>query len=1573
MADNNNRVEFEFSPATIERLDRDTNLVFIQGRSNTEQTIQQALTRGTDGDFGFAAAKLSQITSVLKAVGGREENADLQADAERLYAIQHSFASKDRVTKYLDNENFQSLDKYLSSKIRATEALIARTDENDTQALAVLNDLDVSLKSYQVLSAILQDPELQTLKAQDDHAYWKEVSDRLENHDGTDAVNEALQVMATLIIPQDAAEAAKMKEFWDGVEGYNGNAFRGFGFDEQNGLSEAELLADPSFLKASAVLYSKQEGKAWAGSDSELSEWGVHYMAEFNNQLEEIVKKGASFAMGWSDDEKIAFAYALQSYNQTQNSMGAFMRATGYVATDTGTWASLLAGTLSLGAGTVAGIAAKQATQKTFVNTLLNNVVVNFTKKAAAELAEAPIKKVVTRMGAAGVVEGAADGGGRAELEGRTNDSIDFEDYSAVNTLTGAAIGGASGAATTIGLSVTAKSLQKPIGRFLNNTLERFSGWWNKTTPVETPEAIAENPIISEEISDAAKTIFENAAKDPGESSPVLDAAIIQGTQDVLTNSDMAAGSSTLITDIAPIVADVKNILDNAAADAGPSNFVQNRNSYSFTRGMDTPNNAYPEQTLNGNPVTDADYASYAKGRIKVKEADTTAPDVEKSVQTTPSYQAPKLKKDLASINHIVQQDGWWRNADGSINSDNLEIVKDALKDAVTPKEKKDGLSWSETKSAKNIREAIRTHLQPGEPKLVMGILQKTDMQEQLGDAVKKGLDTGTIDPVEALAATNGAAPNRSAQMYASTPQQFNQQAGGPAGADPANPELNTSETKAKVRNSSTDTTNKKVDKTNPATFSEIDLVVPKKSLVPFKHKQTNVKNRWHARSFNILTGFKRFDQNIKSAPAEPETLISPILDSVDKQILDLGLHDELYKLTTKIDELSALNLADTPDLPQQIKDTISGFAERNTDELEHFKTQILNLKKHIDETYVTSEEYKLAKKQGQDITNHRIVVTDSPDGGHIMLERKHKNEVLRYLDDLASFATNLQKPDFGSEGQWLRKALKSANDDNISLSEDIKNSINRIDELSENFYLRLASKGLIANKDNIRIPEHQRKSTKPLKFDSAQVEAELRGLAEAYHNPFPRATRRKGTANLEHTWQGLEEKHLKLLDDATNQVQWSVDKTNRFITDLVSMVDQGYEHEALYTLRFLMLRRGNEGMDTFPTDVAKQLQADSRFKSDPHFKHWAQTAIDMANVTQAGGATLFPWSAGRKPEQFYAGASYFLRYSRRYRGDGAIAKPGWITIIQDYALNPTLKSTWHLLGAKGSKPRENAPNGAYRTISPDWGEEKISWYKPTTWPIKRTLPRIFMLPVKATWLGITLPFRDKALRNTFIAATIAGGTLGTAEQHIENNSKDYLGKDQTYLGGLVKTDKAGSIIVANPFTEEGYSHLDAGARIIGAELWALDYTSVGVMNLSGSFYKHVADWFIPDSMADGWVQEKSDSVFSTIENFSLSNTFSDEFGGPKQWNQWLLGDDKILLAPTPTLESVASKISSYNLGAQSSVADLFNKLEGNLSAEEYDLIEDMEQTIGVICDSVPDKSIMEDSIEKTLCQHVSP
>ena len=84
MANALNKFQFEFSPETIERLASGANQIFIQGRFSTEQSIQEALRRGAEGDFSFASTRLSQIRATLEKRGEAEGHEALQQDAKIL-------------------------------------------------------------------------------------------------------------------------------------------------------------------------------------------------------------------------------------------------------------------------------------------------------------------------------------------------------------------------------------------------------------------------------------------------------------------------------------------------------------------------------------------------------------------------------------------------------------------------------------------------------------------------------------------------------------------------------------------------------------------------------------------------------------------------------------------------------------------------------------------------------------------------------------------------------------------------------------------------------------------------------------------------------------------------------------------------------------------------------------------------------------------------------------------------------------------------------------------------------------------------------------------------------------------------------------------------------------------------------------------------------------------------------------------------------------------------------------------------------------------------------------------------
>ena len=70
---------------------------------------------------------------------------------------------------------------------------------------------------------------------------------------------------------------------------------------------------------------------------------------------------------------------------------------------------------------------------------------------------------------------------------------------------------------------------------------------------------------------------------------------------------------------------------------------------------------------------------------------------------------------------------------------------------------------------------------------------------------------------------------------------------------------------------------------------------------------------------------------------------------------------------------------------------------------------------------------------------------------------------------------------------------------------------------------------------------------------------------------------------------------------------------------------------------------------------------------------------------------------------------------------------------------------------------------------------------------------------------------------------------------------------------------------------------------------------------------------------------------------------------------------------PVPTLESVREKIAILNIEQQPNAKALFDVLESKLSADEYTLIAEMENTVLVLNDAVSTRSIMSDSLEKDL------
>jgi len=738
--------------------------------------------------------------------------------------------------------------------------------------------------------------------------------------------------------------------------------------------------------------------------------------------------------------------------------------------------------------------------------------------------------------------------------------------------------------------------------------------------------------------------------------------------------------------------------------------------------------------------------------------------------------------------------------------------------------------------------------------------------------------------------------------------------------------------------------------------YPTIKMVYPPKPTLPWSNRLINWENRWHARSLNPLTGFTKFMQNIKSAPFNPEPIMAPVVEEVDHMFLELGLSDDLYKLVKDVRELGSQELYDHPDMPQKIRDRVSQFSVEHAEDFAHLEKEVKRLREHVDNKYVTQtqyneaiKEYKNGQREHHPRHDLRIVVNDDPDGagGYIMLHEEHKQILLDYMDHIASFARSMREPDLGKEGAYLGRALENPDPTDPSLRQKISNSVNKLDELSYNIHIRLASKGLIKKQDNIRLSESEKEAPGKLKFSAEVVESQIRGMTEGYFNPHPRArARTTSPKNIEHTWQKLEEMYKKYMGDSKDP-SWDVDKSNEFAQDLMTIYDEGYEQEALYALRFLMMRRGNEGMKTFPSDFAAKLRNDKRYSADPHFTYWADKAIEVGNVTKAAGASKFPWDPGRKPQQHYAGESYFLRYARRFRGEGMIAKPGQITGMKT-AYENVLKGFWYMLGSNGTKPRDNMPEGTlYRTISPVWGNDEVSIFKPKTWfgsNVARIPLRTAGLPFTIAKHAALFTLRSGTIRNTLIGLTVGGAVLGTGEELSEEF--DAFGENQTYMRGLFKSDDTGNIMFRSIDGE--YYHIDAGSRLLSIPIWAGDQVLIKPFNVAATAYKHIGDTVLPDNWLGGVPNDINLEVFGALENTDLNNTFGSTLGGPIQWNAWLLGDR--LDQAAPTLTSVAKEIRAYDFAAETpSVSAVFEELKGTLDPDEYSLIEPLRAQVEIV------------------------
>lgn len=132
-------------------------------------------------------------------------------------------------------------------------------------------------------------------------------------------------------------------------------------------VDPATLNDDYDWIKAADLLYRQVENKPWEGSYSDLAEWGKDRLGWFNSNLPAMAYQANEVVKYGSQEDKEAFLYMMDTYDNTNFSVEGFQRWGKGVVFDPTTWVGLE----TLGAGKwLAGTAAKMEAKNLLIQAL---------------------------------------------------------------------------------------------------------------------------------------------------------------------------------------------------------------------------------------------------------------------------------------------------------------------------------------------------------------------------------------------------------------------------------------------------------------------------------------------------------------------------------------------------------------------------------------------------------------------------------------------------------------------------------------------------------------------------------------------------------------------------------------------------------------------------------------------------------------------------------------------------------------------------------------------------------------------------------------------------------------------------------------------------------------------------------------------------------------------------------------------------------------------------------------------------------------------------------------------------
>lgn len=137
-------------------------------------------------------------------------------------------------------------------------------------------------------------------------------------------------------------------------------------------VKQTTLNTNPAWVEASRRMMAMElpKGASVEASDDEIADEGKSIMAYFNNNMVAMTARAATLAKHGTDDDKKAFLYLMDQFDETQMSFAGAGRAALAIVTDPVN----LVGVGTLGAGTVAKVAAATAAKQAIRKALLTSL-----------------------------------------------------------------------------------------------------------------------------------------------------------------------------------------------------------------------------------------------------------------------------------------------------------------------------------------------------------------------------------------------------------------------------------------------------------------------------------------------------------------------------------------------------------------------------------------------------------------------------------------------------------------------------------------------------------------------------------------------------------------------------------------------------------------------------------------------------------------------------------------------------------------------------------------------------------------------------------------------------------------------------------------------------------------------------------------------------------------------------------------------------------------------------------------------------------------------------------------------